>query len=156
MSKRSDRPRNFLRPEEREAVLAAIRAAELRTSGEIRLHMERDLPAKPPAAGDPYARARALFAAMGMHATEARNGVLVYLATRTRRFAVLGDESLHAQVGEAFWQEVATLMADHFAEDRFGEGLAAGIARVGERLAEHFPHRADDVNELPDDISFSD
>ncbi len=156
MAKRSDRPRGFLRTDERAAVLAAIRAAELRTSGEIRLHMERDLPQKPPVAGDPYVRARALFAAMGMHATEARNGVLFYLATRTRRFAVLGDEALHTRVGESFWQEVAAQMAGHFAEDRFGEGLAAGIARVGERLAAHFPHRADDVNELPDEISFSD
>jgi uncharacterized membrane protein len=154
MAKRSDRPRSFLTTAERESVLAAIRAAERRTSGEIRLHMERDLSAKPPVAGDPYARARALFAGMGMHATEARNGVLFYLATRTRRFAVLGDEALHTQVGEAFWQEVAAQMAGHFAEDRFGDGLAAGIARVGERLAEHFPHRADDVNELADDISF--
>ena len=156
MAKRSDRPRGFLRPDERATVLAAIRAAELRASGEIRLHMERDLPQKPPTAGDPYARARALFATMGMHATESRNGVLFYLATRSRRFAVLGDEALHTQVGAAFWQEVAALMAGYFAEDRFGEGLAAGIARVGERLAAHFPHRADDVNELPDEISFSD
>lgn len=154
MAKRSDRPRVFLRPEEKAAVLLAIRAAEQGSSAEIRLHLERDVPGKAPIAGDPYARARALFAAMGMHATQERNGVLFYLATRSRRFAVLGDEALHAQVGEAFWQEVAALMAAHFAEDRFGEGLAAGIARVGERLAAHFPHRADDVNELPDQISF--
>lgn len=154
MAKRSDRPRSFLRPEEKAAVMLAIRAAEQSSSAELRLHIERDVPAKPPIGGDPYARARALFASMGMHATEARNGVLFYLATRSRRFAVLGDEALHAQVGEAFWQEVAALIAAQFAEDRFGEGLAAGIRRVGERLAEHFPHRADDVNELPDQISF--
>lgn len=154
MAKRSDRPSSFLRPDERDVVLAAIRAAEGCTSAEIRLHIERDLPAKAPACGDPYARARALFAAMGMHATEARNGVLFYLATRTHRFAVLGDEALHARVGDTFWQEVAALMASHFAEDRFGDGLSAGIARVGEQLAVHFPCRADDVNELADDISF--
>lgn len=154
MSKRSDLPRNFLRPDEREAVLAAIRTAEGRSSAEIRLHMERDLPDKPPASGDPYERARVLFAAMGMHATEARNGVLFYLATRTHRFAVLGDEALHTRVGEAFWQDVVALMARHFAEDRFGDGLSAGIARVGEQLAEHFPRKTDDVNELADDISF--
>jgi len=134
--------------------MLAIRAAEQSSSAELRLHIERDVPSKAPIGGDPYARARALFASMGMHATEARNGVLFYLATRSRRFAVLGDEALHAQVGEAFWPEVAALMAGHFAEDRFGAGLAAGVARVGERLAAHFPYRADDVNELPDQISF--
>jgi len=151
---RSDRPRKFFAEDEQKRIVEAIQAAELRTSGEIRLHIERDIPRKSPAKGDPYLRARALFAKLGMHATEARNGVLFYLATRSRRFAVLGDEELHLKVGDEFWEEIVSAMTEHFAEDRFGDGVAAGIARVGERLREHFPYLEDDVNELPDEISF--
>ena len=152
--KRSDRPRSFLGTEEQKQVVEAIGAAELRTSGEIRVHVERDVPKKSPVKGDPYLRARALFAKLGMHGTEARNGVLVYLATRSRRFAVVGDEELHKLVGDGFWTDVVDTMSAEFAEDRFGDGMAAGIALIGEKLREHFPYQDDDVNELPDEISF--
>ncbi len=156
MSKRSDRPRKFFSEAEQKLIVEAIRQAELKTSGEIRLHVERDIPKKAPAEGDPYQRARQLFAELGMHATEARNGVLFYLATRSHRFTVLGDEELHQKVGEGFWEDVVARMAEHFADDRFGDGMAAGIEWVGEQLARHFPYQDDDVNELPDEISFSD
>ena len=73
---------------------------------------------------------------------------------RDHRFAVLGDEQLHQRVGEAFWAGIRDLMIGHFKEDRFVEGLTEGIALIGEQLREHFPHRADDVNELSDEISY--
>jgi len=152
---RDDSPRRYFRASERAQILDAIHAAEARTSGEIRLHVERDLPRRGPAAGDAYGRAREVFARLGMHRTEARNGVLVYLALRPRALAVVGDEGLHGHVGDAFWPQVVAAMLPAFGDDRPADGLAAGIALIGERLREHFPHRADDANELPDDISFS-
>lgn len=155
MNKRNDIPRKFLSAEEQVRLGEAIAAAEKRTSGEIRLHLERDVPKRGAAKDDPYLRAREVFAKLGMHQTAERNGVLVYLATRSRKFAVLGDEQLHQRVGEAFWGDIRDLMAGHFKEDRFVEGLAEGIALIGERLRDHFPHRGDDdVNELSDEISY--
>lgn len=151
---RSDVPRKFFTADEQRQIREAIGAAEARTSGEIRLHVERDVPRRKAIAGDPYLRAREVFSQLGMHETAERNGVLIYLATRTRRFAVLGDEELHQRVGEGFWTEIRDLFAAHFGEDRFEAGLAAGIALIGERLRLHFPHRDDDVNELSDDISY--
>jgi uncharacterized membrane protein len=154
--KRSDRPRKFFSDEEQLSIVEAIKAAELRTSGEIRFHVERDVPKKKPVLGDAYHRARDLFGALGMHRTEARNGVLVYMALRSHRFAVVGDEELHQKVGDGFWDEVVAKMGAEFAEGRFTEGLTAGIALIGEKLREHFPYQDDDVNEQPDDISFED
>jgi uncharacterized membrane protein len=151
---RNDIPRKFFTEEEQRQVREAIVAAEARTSGEIRLHLERDLPRRKAIAGDPYLRAREVFSQLGMHETAERNGVLIYLATRARRFAVLGDEELHQRVGEEFWTEIRDLFASHFREDRFTAGLAAGIALIGERLRQYFPHRDDDVNELSDEISY--
>ena len=154
MPNRNDIPRKFFTADEQARLGEAIAAAEKRTSGEIRLHLERDVPAKPPTNGDAYLRAREVFAGLKMHETAERNGVLVYLATRSRKFAVLGDEQLHQRVGEAFWNDIRDLMAGHFREDRFVEGLCEGIALVGERLREHFPYREGDVNELSNDISY--
>ncbi len=153
--RRSDVPRRYFTPEEQERIRAAIQAAESRTSGEIRVHVERDLPRRGPAAGDAYRRARDVFARLGMHRTAAHDGVLIYLALRPRTLAVVGDEGLHAQVGDAFWREVVAAMLPAFADDRPADGLATGAAMIGERLRLHFPHRDDDVNELPDDISFA-
>ena len=151
MAKRSDIPRKFFSDAEQRDIVAAIEKAEGRTSGEIRVFLERDV--KEPG-GDPYVRAREVFALLEMHATAERNGVLVYLAVRTRRFAVVGDEELHRLVGEDHWVGVRDLLAERFAAGRFSEGLVAGITAIGERLNRHFPPRTDDVNELPDDIAF--
>jgi uncharacterized membrane protein len=148
---RGETPGEFLNPAEREQVAAAIQAAEARTSGEIRVCLESRLPLLTP---DPYRHARRVFARMGMHATAERNGVLVYLALRSHRYAIVGDEALHRHVGDEFWRATAAAMGTHFAADRFGDGLAEAIGRIGERLAERFPRRDDDVNELSDEIQF--
>ena len=89
-----------------------------------------------------------------MHRTAARNGVLVYMAVRSRKFAVVGDEELHRRVGDGFWEDVVARMGEAFGEGRFVEGIEGGIGLIGEKLREFFPYRDDDVNELPDEISF--
>ncbi len=148
---RSDIPRRFFTDEEQEMIVAAIGQAEKQTSGEIRICLERDVNEP---GGDPYERAREVFAKLEMHQTAERNGVLVYLAVRSRRFAIVGDEKLHQHLGENYWVEVRDLIAQDFAKGRFPEGVVAGITAIGEKLGHHFPHRPDDVNELPDDIAF--
>ena len=149
--KRSDIPRRFFTEEEQSRVVAAIGMAEKRTSGEIRIFLERDV--QDPG-GDPYERARDVFAKLEMQETAERNGVLFYLAVRSRRFAIVGDEKLHQHLGENYWVEVRDLIAQDFAKGHFPEGVVAGITAIGEKLGHHFPHRPDDVNELPDDIAF--
>ena len=148
---RDAKPAAFLSQAEQEQVKAAVAAAELLTSGEIRVYLEGRIPWF---RRDPYLRARRVFQRLGMHATAERNGVLVYLATRSQRFAIVGDQALHVHVGDAFWKTTADGMTAHFAADRFGDGLAEAVTRVGEQLAQHFPYRSDDQNELSNDIAF--
>ncbi len=110
---RSDIPRRFFTDEEQEMIVAAIGQAEKKTSGEIRICLERDVNEP---GGDPYERAREVFAKLEMHQTAERNGVLVYLAVRSRRFAIVGDEKLHQHLGENYWVEVRDLIAQDFAK----------------------------------------
>jgi uncharacterized membrane protein len=140
-------PARFLTAPEREAVLDAIRSAERKTSGEIRVHVEARCP------GDALARATRVFEDLGMTRTTERNGALVYLALRDHKFAVIGDLGIHRSLPEGFWEEVRGSMEERFRAGRFGEGLVLGIAKIGERLAERFPRKADDRDELPDEIS---
>lgn len=147
---RKANPRKFLTDDEKLRVVAAIQAAEQETSGEIRVHLESRC------ATEPYARAVKLFEKLGLAVTRQRNGVLIYLALRDRKFAILGDAGINDKVGPDFWDATVRKMETLFRQDRFAEGLAAGILDVGARLKEFFPYdRATDRNELPDEISSS-
>ncbi len=135
---------------DQDRIVSAIKNAEMATSGELRVHIERksDL--------DALARSKALFLELGMDKTELRNGVLIYLALEDKKFAIVGDSGIHAMVGDDFWQSEKDLMAKHFRLGDFTGGLTAAIEKVGEKLKEHFPYSSDDTNELSNDISFGD
>ena len=134
--------------QEQADILSAIAEAELQTSGEIRLHVETRCP------GDVLDRAAKVFETLAMHKTELRNGVLFYLATDDRKFAILGDGGINAAVPSGFWSDVKDTVVRGLAEGKAGEGLAAGIRLAGAQLSIHFPVAEDDVNELSNDISF--
>ena len=87
-----------------------------------------------------------------MHKTSERNGVLIFLAPRAQKFAVIGDEAIHQKCGAEYWQNVVDRMREHFREERFSEAIVTGISEVGTALAAHFPKTAGSSNELPDDI----
>ena len=131
-------------------VVAAIAAAEQRTSGEIRVVVARH-----PAA-DPVAAAQSHFERLGMTHTKLRNGVLIYLAPRSHTFAVIGDTAVHDKCGDAFWRLLAAAMAVQFKRGEFTEGLVHGVERAGALLAEHFPRSPDDHNELPNQVEETD
>ncbi|HHN75101.1 MAG TPA: hypothetical protein ENK10_07745 [Acidobacteria bacterium] len=140
-------PATFLTPDEEKRVLEAIASFEARTSGEIRVHLEDRV------SGDLLEQARKTFEEIGMTGTARRNGVLIFVAVASRRFAVLGDEGIDSRVEEGFWDACVERIGKRFAEGRFAEGLVEGITIAGQALAEHFPVQDDDVNELPDGIS---
>ena len=128
-------------------IVAAIRAAERKTSGELRVFISH----KEEVAG-PVAAAQEEFTRLGMEKTRDRNAVLIYLAPGPRKFAVVGGRGVHARCGDAFWQELARSMTARFRAAEFTEGIVQGITRAGELLAEHFPRRPDDSNELPNRV----
>jgi uncharacterized membrane protein len=140
--------KNFFSNEQQESILLAIKNAELDTGGEIRVHIENKCP------GDVLDRAAQVFDKLHMQNTKLRNGVLVYLSIENRKFAILGDAGINAVVPENFWDEIKDKMIAHFREGQFTEGLVEAIQSAGEQLKIHFPYETDDVNELPDDISF--
>ncbi|MBR4391222.1 MAG: TPM domain-containing protein [Bacteroidales bacterium] len=139
---------NILNHEEDKRVVEAIRQAELNTSGEIKVHIENRCK------GDVEERSLYIFKHLKLNETKLRNGVLIYLAVKDRKFAILGDEGINKVVEDGFWNDVKDMMLAHFKEDRFAEGLEQGILRCGEKLKTYFPYQSDDVNEIPDEISY--
>jgi uncharacterized membrane protein len=127
----------------------AIREAERKTSGEIRVSVSRFF------WGDITRVADRTFARLGMAATRDRNGILFFIVPARRRFVVLGDGGIHAKVGQEFWEQVAAAVSAHLHHGDFTLGLIRGIEAVGEQLAIHFPFdSAADANELSDGIDF--
>lgn len=141
-------PSTFFSREEKNAIKKAIAEAELNTSGEIRVHIEGKCKS------DLLDRAAYIFEKLAMHKTEKRNGVLFYLAVKDRKFAILGDTGINKVTTDNFWDNIKERMSEFFKEGKFSDGLTEGIKMAGEQLKVHFPYQQDDVNELPDDISF--
>jgi len=144
------KPARFVKDLDHNRIVEAIRNAEAASRGEVRVHVAKE------AVEDARTAAAAQFDKLAMSATAERNGVLVYVAPTSQRFAVIGDAAIHERCGEAFWNEVALGMEGAFREGRFTEGIVAAVGRVGEALARHFPRLGGtDVNELPDEVSES-
>lgn len=128
----------------------AIQEAERATSGEIRICVEKSC------SEDVLDRAANYFHKLGMDKTALRNGVLIYLATEDRKFAIIGDAGINHAVPANFWDSTKEAMVSHFREGRITEGVVTGVRLAGEQLAAYFPCQDDDKNELSDDISFGD
>jgi uncharacterized membrane protein len=143
-------PSQFFSKEQKDSILSAVREAELNTSGEIRVHIDKFCK------GDVLDRAAYMFEKLQMHRTKLRNGVLFYLAVGDHKFAILGDAGINAVTPDNFWENIKTVMLSSFSEGDFAGGLVRGILMAGTQLKEHFPWMKDDVNELSDDISFGD
>jgi uncharacterized membrane protein len=138
----------FLSKEDEQQVVQAIQSAESLTSGEIRIHIESVC------RGDVLDRAAWLFKSLGMHKTELKNGVLIYLSTKDRKFAIIGDSGINAVVPEGFWDDARDLMISYFSKGDLVRGFVLGIEKVGEKLKTFFPHQDNDINELSNEISF--
>lgn len=138
----------FFTKEQQARIRDAIKESERETSGEIRVHIETKL------TGSVLDRAAWIFRKLGMHTTENRNGVLFYLAVGSREFAIIGDIGINKKVGADFWDKTKEDLQDHFRKGEFTEGLVDGIRNAGRQLKEYFPHKRNDLNELPDEISF--
>ena len=144
------RKKEFFSYDEQQAILEAIRQAEQKTSGEIRIYVEDRCRYV-----DPLDRAAEIFWGLKMDMTKDRNGVLVYVAMRDHQFAVLADQGIHQKVGQEFWNRAVQLMKQHFKKAAPAEAILSVVKDVGDALQTHFPYDRDtDKNELPDDIVF--
>lgn len=139
---------NFFSSEEERLILDAIRQAELKTSGEIKLHVEASCD------HDPYVRAQEVFTALGLQNTLARNAVLIYWAKESRKIAILGDQGIHERVTSVFWTSTKENMISLFKKGQNVEALVSGILEAGRQLKTYFPYHDQDQNEIPNDISF--
>jgi uncharacterized membrane protein len=141
------RTKEFLNRLDHNRIVSAIKAAEAKTSGQIRVYIQRG-----ELEGEALVDARSSFKRLGMGKTNERNGILIFVAPRARKFAVVGDEGIHAKCGDEFWNRLVDSMRTHFLNSNFTDALAEAIEETGKLLARHFPKTGIARNELPDEI----
>lgn len=138
---------DFLTPNEEAEIVEAIRKAEQKTSGEIRVHIEAHTDQ------DPYKRAMEVFHLLKMDNTKEANGVLIYIAVDDKTFVIYGDKGINDVVPFDFWNTTKNQMVLHFKTGQFKDGIIAGIMQAGKELQVHFPWSHQDKNELPNNVS---
>ncbi|MUP44470.1 TPM domain-containing protein [Gramella sp. BOM4] len=144
----ADADKGFLTKKEEEEIVEAIRVAERKTSGEIRVHIERSTNGK-----DIFERSMEVFHKLKMDNTKEDNGVLIYVAVEDHNFVIYGDKGINEVVPDDFWESTKDLIVSHFKKGDFKTGLVEGILKAGEQLEKHFPWDENDTNELSDQIS---
>ncbi len=136
--------------QENEQIVSAIRNAEKRTSGEVRVYVESKNPLV-----DPLERAALIFAKLKMEQTDHRNAVLLYIAINDKELALYGDQGIHEKVGTVYWENEVKEMLQNFKDNHLVDGIINCLAHIGEALTDKFPYIAtEDKNELPDEIIF--
>jgi len=141
------RTKTFLSQLDHDRIVRGIKEAEAKTSGQIRIYVQRG-----ELDGDAFDYAQTKFRRLGMEQTQERNAVLIFVAPRARKFAVIGDEGVHKKCGDEFWQELVDRMRVQFQDEHFTDALVEAIEAAGELLARHFPKTTASQNELPDEI----
>lgn len=139
--------RPFTAKEEKQ-IVECIQQAEAQTSGELKVHVDKWCKT------DPVYKAQNVFHHLKMDQTEERNGVLIYLALKEHRFAIIGDTGINTKVPSDFWDSTRDKMKEHFSSGKLVEGLCAGIQDAAQQLSTYFPPKENDQNELSDDISY--
>jgi uncharacterized membrane protein len=134
---------------EEKRIVTAVKEAENDTSGEIRVHVDRYCKT------NPLLKAQNLFTHLKLNETELKNGVIIYVSIDDKQVAVYGDQGINEVVEPDFWDTTLRKMTDLFKNGQLVEGICAGLKEAGERLKVHFPKSDNDINELPDEISYS-
>jgi uncharacterized membrane protein len=137
--------------EDLSAIASAIGEAEKNTGGEIRvsIRQRRKWREKKRTVEE---LARQEFHSLGMTKTKERTGILIFLLLEDKKFYILADDGIHAKVEDGTWNKIANEMSNHFSQKNFRLGIVHGVKSVGVELSKFFPRKADDTNELPDDV----
>jgi uncharacterized membrane protein len=143
------RSNKFMSNAEKKRLVQSIKNIEMRTSGEVRVYIEGECPTE-----NPMLRCKELFVHLDMHKTILRNAVLIYVATKDRKYAIFGDEGIYEKAGQDYWNTRAERLVAELKAGHLVQGINECLQDIGDSLATFYPPRLGNKNELPDDIVF--
>ena len=96
--------------------------------------------------------AREQFFAQGIHRTEGRSGVLLFISIAEHYVEVIADAGIHEKVPAGTWDGVVAELTAKLRTGETAAGLAAAVLKIGEYLIEHFPSGEINKDEIIDGV----
>jgi uncharacterized membrane protein len=146
--------KNLFTKEDLTAIVKAIDEAEKTTAGEIRVSIRQKRRWREKKSNI-EGMARREFRDLGMTKTKDKTGILIFLLMEEKKFFIFADGGIHTKVKETTWAKIAEDMSSHFSKKDFRQGIIHGVQAVGKVLSQYFPRKANDINELPNDVRVS-
>lgn len=131
------------------SLVEAIKTAESHSTGEIRVHIDSNTDY------ELAKKAIDVFNELHMAETKERNAVLFHVNFEQKYLTIIGDIGIHEKVHQSFWDELHDEITAEFAQKNYFKGLSDAILKTGLKLKTYFPFQGENINELPDEITFS-
>jgi len=96
--------------------------------------------------------AYAQFLKQGLHHTENRNGLLLFVSVGERYVEIIADQGINDRVPKDTWRSLVDEFISRVKQNKFAEGFLVAIEQSGKILQEHFPVAPMDKNELPNHL----
>ena len=97
-------------------------------------------------------RALQAFYEKGLYRTHLNTGVLFFLSLLERKVWILADKGIYEKIKQETLNQFAGQVSGGVKNQQAGQALIQAIQGVGNLLAEHFPIRSGDMDELPDEV----
>lgn len=141
--------KRFFNAQDQHAIAEAVTAAEHGHVGEIQVVIEGCLPSRMAYYVDTHARARQLFAELGVWDTELNSGVLLYLNLCERKVEIVIDRGIKSATTQQVWDEVCAHIVQGLAQQQYRQAVITGVQEIGEILDVFYDRQLIDTqNEL--------
>ncbi|MBI5217230.1 MAG: TPM domain-containing protein [Ignavibacteriae bacterium] len=94
------------------------------------------------------------FYRLKMNLTKDRSGVLLFFLFEEHQFYILADEGIHLKA-DSLWDSVAQTVSENFKVGKYVEGISQAVQSIGKTLAQHYPRKTDDTNELSNQVELN-
>lgn len=145
---------HYLSKEDLLQVSDTISNCELKTSGEICISIKEKTPFLLKNKSVKELAIKEFFR-MNIDKTRDHTGILIFLQLDKKQFFILADKGINEKVPQSKWDSISTEIQSIFKNGNFKDGLIFGIKEISEVLAEHFPRKSDDSNELSNNIEIN-
>lgn len=93
------------------------------------------------------------FAQSGVYDTKEHSGILIFVSYLERQVRIVADSGIAQKIPQDLWNIIADDLALGIKSGKTKEGFIAAVEKCGELLAENFPAKKENQNELPDGLA---
>jgi len=139
----------YLTDQQIASLVEAIQSAENHSTGEIRVHIDSTTE------NNIAEKAFEVFNKLCKDQTVEKNAVLFHVNFEKKYLTIIGDTGIHAKVHQSYWDHLHDFITSEFAKGNYHKALKSAILETGLELKKHFPIKAENHNEIPNEITFS-